>query len=300
MAAVMYKGESPQPFQTLRYHLGTLQEHSTYEGEAVGLLLAIWLLIAHGGRHVGNDDISIFVDNQSVIQTLIGTEVGPGQYLFDEIHKLASKLKERGARPTKFTVKWISAHSNVPGNEKVDEEAKEAAKGKSTTPLWLPHLLRKRLPTSSSALGQRRKAQVKERWTVHWEKSPQKANLAFLGAKPPFNDFRRMSTQLNRLQTSTTIQLRTGHFPLNDYLYKRKLAPTDLCRKCNLRRRETIDHVTKECPAYKEPRRALQRILKRDIANPRKALTDPTKAKAIVTFMGTAKLGLPRHRQTEP
>jgi hypothetical protein len=37
-AAVMYKGEQEEPHQTLRYHRGSTQEHSTYEAEAVGVV----------------------------------------------------------------------------------------------------------------------------------------------------------------------------------------------------------------------------------------------------------------------
>ncbi|KAH6904328.1 hypothetical protein BKA70DRAFT_1083551, partial [Coprinopsis sp. MPI-PUGE-AT-0042] len=61
--------------------------------------------------------------------------------------------------------------------------------------------------------------------------------------------FLKISQELNRYQISTLVQLRTGHFPFNDYLYKRKLSPTDKCKTCTLRRQETINHITKECPA---------------------------------------------------
>ncbi|KAF9542354.1 hypothetical protein CPC08DRAFT_620124, partial [Agrocybe pediades] len=64
-----------------------------------------------------------------------------------------------------------------------------------------------------------------------------------------------------RRQSSLLVQLRTGHFPLNDYLHKRKLAPSPICRACNEQQRETIDHLIKECPAYQEHRRQLRRVV---------------------------------------
>jgi hypothetical protein len=56
-AAVMYKGESAQPSHILRYHLGHLKDHSTYEMEIIGLILAVWLVKVHGKESVGNDNI---------------------------------------------------------------------------------------------------------------------------------------------------------------------------------------------------------------------------------------------------
>ncbi|KAF9554023.1 hypothetical protein CPC08DRAFT_607889, partial [Agrocybe pediades] len=53
-----------------------------------------------------------------------------------------------------------------------------------------------------------------------------------------------------RRQASILIQLRTGHLPLNDYLYKWKLSPSPTCPACTTNRDETLDHILTECPAY--------------------------------------------------
>ncbi|KAH6909530.1 hypothetical protein BKA70DRAFT_1102403 [Coprinopsis sp. MPI-PUGE-AT-0042] len=158
------------------------------------------------------------------------------------------------------------------------------------------------MPISSSALKQKAKANIKAQWTQHWEDSPQKPRLKHLNTTPLFKGFLKISQELNRDQISTLVQLCTGHFPLNNYLYKRKLSPTDKCEKCTLRRWETIDHITKECPAHLEHRRALQQVLQLDIADPKKVLGDKMKARAMITFMGAARLGLyqphPRSEET--
>ncbi|KAF8815871.1 hypothetical protein BYT27DRAFT_7044136, partial [Phlegmacium glaucopus] len=45
-------------------------------------------------------------------------------------------------------LKWIVAHENVKGNERVDKEAKNAAAGLSSPAKHLPHLLWLPLPFS--------------------------------------------------------------------------------------------------------------------------------------------------------
>ncbi|KAF9547623.1 hypothetical protein CPC08DRAFT_611461, partial [Agrocybe pediades] len=85
------------------------------------------------------------------------------------------------------------------------------------------------------------------------------------------------------------IQLRTGHLPLNDYLHKRKLAPSPICRACNEQQRKTIDHLLKECPAYQDNRRKLRRAIQgRGLANPLSLLSDPKHAKHVIQFVEAA------------
>ncbi|KIJ94843.1 hypothetical protein K443DRAFT_109731, partial [Laccaria amethystina LaAM-08-1] len=43
-AAVMYRKGVEEPERTLRFHLGPLTKHTTFEGEAVGSILAAWML----------------------------------------------------------------------------------------------------------------------------------------------------------------------------------------------------------------------------------------------------------------
>ena len=77
MAAVMYK--AGQNLKVLKLHLGTLEEHTTYEAEAAGLSLALHLLSMERDAH----SAMVMLDNQSVIQSLryckSGTTI-PGEW----------------------------------------------------------------------------------------------------------------------------------------------------------------------------------------------------------------------------
>ncbi|KIJ05651.1 hypothetical protein PAXINDRAFT_60969, partial [Paxillus involutus ATCC 200175] len=81
---------------------------------------------------------------------------------------------------------WISGHDGVDGNEKADEEAKEAAKGPdhSSPRRHLPAFLRKGpLPLSISAVKQSQREVTKKRWAQEWAASPRYSHLSKIDPK---------------------------------------------------------------------------------------------------------------------
>jgi len=84
--------------------------------------------------------------------------------------------------------------------------------------------------------------------------------------------------------------MRTGHLPLNDYLHKRKLTPSPNCTACPDERKETLEHILKECPAYKKQRTKLKKALQgRSISNYPALLSDPKRVKSVIIFMEETK-----------
>ncbi len=166
-------------------------------------------------------------------------------------------------------------------------EAKLAALGEKTPAIWLPPVLRQRLPRSVSSLKQESKKILNEEERIKaWEKSPRKEKTSRIDAEFPFKKYYSVAESLDRNSSSLLMQIRSGHFPLRDYLYKRKLTDSPYCQKCNLQRRETLDHLLKECPAYEPQRKTLRKsIYTRGIANPRKVLNDRDKALAVLEFV---------------
>ncbi|KAF9562847.1 hypothetical protein CPC08DRAFT_620587, partial [Agrocybe pediades] len=98
-------------------------------------------------------------------------------------------------------------------------------------------------------------------WKASWLTSPRRKKMKKIDKDFLFKKFSKITNELTRRQTSILVQLRTGHFPLNDYLHKRKLAPSPLCHACNEQRRETINHLITECPAYQTQRRKLKHAI---------------------------------------
>ena len=61
-------------------HLGSLEQHTTFEAELVSNLLGLWL----AGREPDADSASLKADSQVAIQALHTHKPGPGSYLLDE------------------------------------------------------------------------------------------------------------------------------------------------------------------------------------------------------------------------
>lgn len=128
-AAVMYK--SKQIMSSLRYCLGPLEEHTTYEAEGVGVLLALELLQKERGVRT----VSIRLDNQGVIQALSYIRARRGQHILRQAYKVANRISDPSKRwHLELKIGWISGHDDVEGNEEADKEAKLAAEDMSSKP----------------------------------------------------------------------------------------------------------------------------------------------------------------------
>ena len=68
---------------------------------------------------------------------------------------------------------WVKGHSGIEGNQKVNTEAKEVAKGQSSQAHSLPDfLIGGDLPMSISVQCQAFEAAMLERWRKEWVDSP--------------------------------------------------------------------------------------------------------------------------------
>jgi hypothetical protein len=156
-------------------------------------------------------------------------------------------------------------------------------------PLSWP-LLRKRLPTSATAVKQEFAEKLKIRWLETWKTSPRYARFQHIDKDFPFNKFRRISEVLSRSQTSLLTQLRTGHIPLNSYLFRIKKSGTRRCESCwgtaHLTITETVVHYLFECQAYAEERYDMDRALGRYSRDLQGILSSLARIKELLKFVG--------------
>ena len=292
-AAVLYRKGAKEPEKVLRYHLGSLKKHTTFEGEAVGSILAAWML--QGRPEVGRSKITNYTDSQAFIRATGTRKSGPGQYLIMEYLSLteamnndANSLHSTGT--VKFSLNWVAAHQGVAGNERVDEEAKKAAQGESSPPEDLPPILRKRLPYSASAVKQEFAESQKVRWREAWQDSPRYARFQHVDPNFPFNKFRKLSERLSRSQASLMMQLRTGHIPLNFYLHRIKKSATRRCESCwgiaRLEITETVIHFLFECQAYAAERYDMDRALGRQSRDFQGIMSSLEGVKELLKYVG--------------
>ncbi|PPQ85868.1 hypothetical protein CVT24_006388, partial [Panaeolus cyanescens] len=257
-AASLYINDMSNPVATRHIHLGSIQQHSTYEAELVGILLAIWLLITEAGYVLGRRPISIYTDNQSAINAITSSTRGPADYIKDEFARLCTKYFPITPHYHKVDIKWISAHSEVPRNEKIDYEAKQASLGLTSAKQHLPRLLRTDLPLSVSALRQNLKKEITEKSNEAIRLSPRWDRFAPLEEDFKFTNFHNVANKTDRFKASLLVKIRTGHIPLNSYLHKRKVIPSGNCTSCNNGARETLHHYIFECGGFAVQRQVLR------------------------------------------
>jgi hypothetical protein len=131
-----------------------------------------------------------------------------------------------------ITLRWISSHSGVGGNEHADKLAKEAAEGKASRRDDLPVLIRNGVPTSASALKQENMDCLKRRWKANWLESPRWRSFEHIDLEFPFEKYRAQLNSIMQGQASKLMQIRSGHILLNAYLFKIGKANLPHCRTC--------------------------------------------------------------------
>ena len=166
------------------------------------------------------------------------------------------------------------------GNKEVDKIAKEAADGRSNTLTDLPHILRNPLPISALAIKQEFKMKIKNDWAEKWNTSSRRARLIQMGTEFPFTNFHKQILKLSRNQSSTILQVRSRHFPLNAYLYKIGKAESDRCNECN----QTQVIPQKETTNHKARSDLINKIGRTNFNLP-KIMSNEKYMKALVTFI---------------
>lgn len=245
-AAVLYRNGKRRT--DLRYHLGSNTKHTVYEGEVVGTGLGVELLrTQHRVKSA-----SIYIDNQACILSSQSTRSRPGHHLVDHIHAQMKRVIKKHPN-IHIRLRWIPGHMECEGNEAVDEEARKAAQGESSSDKALPARFRSRkvLPTSKSAVKQTYQARLKVRSKQSFAKSPRYAPFCRIDKSLPSDKYRKLISSLPRKHASILTQLRTGHVPLNKHLHRIKCAESPICPKCEMEN-ETVAHFLLMCPALEK------------------------------------------------
>jgi hypothetical protein len=172
--------------------------------------------------------------------------------------------------------------------------AKDAAEGRSSAMVELPHILRRPLPTSASAMKQRFNNKIKEEWETIWDASPRKPRLAQFGETFPFGAFLKRLYMLTRKQSSTILQLRCGHFPLNKYLHRINKSDTDKCQACEELQEgappsETFNHFLFDCPAHNIARHELIDTIGHDNFHLAEIMLEVDRMKALTTYINRTR-----------
>ncbi|KAJ3963397.1 hypothetical protein EV361DRAFT_772090, partial [Lentinula raphanica] len=111
-AAMLYKRNRPVPHATLRYQLGPLTEHTTFDAEGVGILLGIQLI----ERYVNNPnekECLICLDGRSAIEALENRHPKSGQSIVESTLRAAKQAARSEQVEQLATVMWIPGHCGI-------------------------------------------------------------------------------------------------------------------------------------------------------------------------------------------
>jgi ribonuclease HI len=281
-AAAFSEGRDGQA-RTRQFTLGPDSEHTVFEGELVGTILALDIILAEPRLRTA----TILLDSQPAIKALHANRPQPGQQLIQLFHKQLKKLLQL-RRSFQLRLVWVPGHRGVPGNEHADELAKQAAAGQST-PLHFPLKLLDKLPTSLSAVKMQLKRDTADSWTQQWKESKHGQRIQQFDPTPPGRRVQRIYQGLSRPAGSLLTQLRSGHVGLNPYLARIRLVDSPLCPHCTTL--ETVEHYLLGCRKYTHERHQLRIAIGRRQGHldRRSLLATPKHFKALLTYIGTTR-----------
>lgn len=157
------------------------------------------------------------------------------------IQKQLSKLKEL---QKEITFQWIPSHCGIPGNEKVDNIAKQATY-LQPRPLQVISL--------SSAFASV-KSHFTNLWINNWLSSDKGKILQSVQKKP--NDLEMYKNLPRHVQTFLT-RARTGHIVTQLYLHRFHISDNPTCLWCN-NHDEDLEHILLYCPSINHKRSKLK------------------------------------------
>jgi len=270
------------PPSALQFHLGDDTNHTVFEGELIGVLLALHMI----DKFPRPTSILIALDNQAAIQSLQKNTPQPGQYILDAIHARICQLRScRRIRNLHF--ESVPGHIGIEGNEVADTHAKEAACGASSPPSQLPSLLLAPLPSSVPALRAERKLTLLTRWLNLWKTSPRYPKMSKIDPSLPSTKTTKLLKSLHRKSSSILVQLRSGHVGLNVFLKKCKAVPSPLCRQC--KQPETVTHFLIHCRRYLPARAALKKEVGKAANSVSRLLSDPKLIHSTLRYISATR-----------
>ena len=214
--------------------------------------------------------VHFYLDNQSTLFNLRN----PWKTKDITIRRIYSMVKEL---PFTVTFTYVPAHKGHLGNELADQAAKNSANALST-------LFPRRPKSSFKNVISNRCLKIMD---LRWENRTLSPILKLL-----FPDAITLNNFIKNTSTAPlTRYLASGHYPLQNFLFSRKIVNSPICPHCETNLAETIFHRVLVCPTFSAPR--VQLLLKLGY-NPASTITIlqsncPDQLNALNTFLSDCK-----------
>lgn len=269
--------------KTLRYYLGNANQHTVFEAELIGLILAT--KIANDAKNLRKLDL--LIDNQAAIKALEDDTATARSYLIPILIKALERLKAKNKRLC-TTIRWVPGHEGVMGNEVADEEAKKAAKSGSSPAKSLPRFLRKALPLSRTTIRHTETLRIRKQTEQNVMQSRRLSRMKQSDSTIPSDKYQKIVQGLKRNQASVLTQLRMGHIPLAHHLQRIQARESGACETCG-RGKETVVHYILHCPTHTITRQKLTKALGRGARNLHNLLSHPIAIPHLLRFIDDTK-----------
>ena len=190
-------------------------------------------------------DIYIHADNQAAIYRIKTPSDKPGQIWQLRCLRAAKKVQDAGAS---IALHWVPGHTDIPGNEKADTLAKEAAKLSLLSDV-----------TSLALVSIKIKSLALQEWRKYLQQYTPGAvqkNPSTYAARYTWKIKKRLSipSGTKRETACAFYRLKTGHGYTKSYLHKMGKSETD---KCSCGARQTPQHLLLSCSKYSKERTRL-------------------------------------------
>ena len=239
---------------TMRAYMGDSSMSTVYAAELQGIRLALMIALEDWDKGSRRKKLIIYTDNQAAIRT-VGNPTGKsGAYIVADIVHLIDRLQT--TKRVQVEVRWIPAHTGIPGNEKADAAAKEAAGWRLKEPTCAGN--RASPPARLYPLRTTLKTWIKQEAQKEWEHSwttETRGRACYRYTPKPTHKVLRLHEKRSKRHSSLLIQMRTEKIGLRDFLYQRGVPEiTDPQCVCG-EGRQTVMHVLMRCRRFKDLRR---------------------------------------------
>ncbi|XP_070521988.1 uncharacterized protein [Cardiocondyla obscurior] len=178
----------------------------------------------------------IFSDSRSVLDVITSRSSNNRNYL---IHLIRYKCSIALSNGLEITFMWVPSHVGIHGNEMADSLASNSYKHGSVPSFLIPY----------PDLTAKAKLEASNRSEIFFSDAALEKGSTFFSLyhntspKPWFHNL-----PLNRSMVVIINRLRSGHYNLNQSLFRIKLATSDRC-SCDLAP-QNIDHIIFDCPVF--------------------------------------------------
>jgi ribonuclease HI len=236
--------------QTRSAHMGPDTLSTVYAAELQGISLALQIAQEYADKSGQRKQIAIYTDNQAAIWSIAKAEGRSGAYILADVAQQVLELQNKGYS---VTVRWIPAHTGIPGNEAADLAAKEATGWREDGRSQQPADPLTKLYPLRTTLRRWCKTQAERAWTSAWRED-KKGRATYRHTPTPTKKVLQLHERLSKRESALLVQLRTEKIGLDDFLFNRHV-PTVTSPRCSCgERRQTVAHVLLSCSKYKDLR----------------------------------------------